>query len=130
MLHEEGGVFYQAPFFEFPMDTDASLNLTNNVMLGKYIKISHQTQNASHVNFTTDFFYFPEGVWCNVFNLSTDAGNGDNDNSNCITGPVKKELESFFWAASWVHLRWGGIVPMQYDALNPSGSNKNMKQMQ
>lgn len=40
MLHEEGGVFYQPPFFEFPFDTKASLNLTNNVMLGKYLKVS------------------------------------------------------------------------------------------
>lgn len=123
LLSENGGTFYQPPFFEFPLDKDAQLNLTHNVMLGKHIKISHQAkENETHVK---SHYYFPEGVWCSVFNRTIFAGDG---NSNCITGPVVQEMDSYYWLTSWVHLRDGGIVPMVFDVLNqddPSTLNNN-----
>lgn len=126
MLHEEGGVFYQPPLFEFPLDSQAGLNLTNNVMLGKYLKLSQQAQ--SDANHTKSHYYFPEGVWCSVFNLTIFAGD---NNTNCITGPVVQELDSYFWGTSYIHLRSGGIVPMQYDMLSsdPATNNNNTVQL-
>lgn len=66
MLHEEGGAFYRPLFFDFPLDNDATLNITQNVMLGPGLKLSHQSNQDG--NYTTSHYYFPEGIWCSVFN--------------------------------------------------------------
>jgi len=40
LLHETGGAFYKPVFFEFPDDNMAYMDQTNNVMLGKALKLS------------------------------------------------------------------------------------------
>ena len=75
MLHMEGGAFYRPLFFDFPNDTNAYVNQTHNVMLGGSMKASFQsTENAT---FTETNYYFPDGIWCSVFNKS----------AGCIEGP-------------------------------------------
>lgn len=40
MLHEEGGAFYKPLFFDFSDDPKAYMNQTNNVLLGRGLKVS------------------------------------------------------------------------------------------
>ena len=64
MISEEGGAFFRPLFFDFHNETEAYLNVTNNVMLGSALKLSHQTG----CNCDRTWFYFPEGTWCSVLN--------------------------------------------------------------
>jgi len=67
-------------------------------MLGKHLKLSHQSSSdMSHTD-----FYFPEGEWCSVFNVSI----------GCITGPMNYTLSSQMYQ-TYVHIREGSIVPLQ-----------------
>lgn len=104
MLHEEGGAFYRPLFFDFPQDADAYQNQTHNVMLGKNLKLS--IQSTEDENKTETDYYFPMGNWCSVFNASNGGG--------CIQGPANISLPSRIYQY-WVHLRDGGIVPLQTD---------------
>lgn len=55
-VHLYGGMVYKPLFYEFPGDVGAYNNLTENVMLGSSIKISHQTSSTGEA---TSMFYFP-----------------------------------------------------------------------
>lgn len=103
MLHEEGGAFYRPLFFDFPDDDKAYDNVTNNVMLGDHLKVSQQ-----HLDQDETDYYFPEGTWCSVMNIS----------SPCIKGPETVMLPSRLYQ-SWVHIRDGGIVPLQTGLIGP-----------
>ena len=65
MLSQDGGAFYKPLFFEFPGEAGAYENQELNIMLGSAAKLGIQSK-ATDVN-TTDF-YFPEGLWCDVYN--------------------------------------------------------------
>lgn len=77
MLHETGGAFYKPVFFEFPDDANAYQDQTDNVMLGKALKLSVNSHVEGQLSTK---FYFPAGTWCNVFNVTTFA-------NTCIKGP-------------------------------------------
>jgi alpha-glucosidase (family GH31 glycosyl hydrolase) len=100
-----GGAFYKPLFFEFPSEAGAYENQELNIMLGSALKLGIQSTTTG-VN-TTDF-YFPEGLWCDVFK-KVDAA------TNCITSPPggsTKTLSSFAYDF-YLHLRGGYMVPMQ-----------------
>jgi hypothetical protein len=58
------GSFFNPLFFSFPDDMNAYQSTSNNIMLGGSLKLSILT-NALNQNTTS--FYFPAGIWCNVF---------------------------------------------------------------
>jgi len=62
------GPFYNPLFFSFPDDMNAYQAIQYNVMIGPALKLSvnSDTMGADQVNNKTDF-YFPAGIWCNVF---------------------------------------------------------------
>lgn len=59
------GPVYKPLFFDFPDDMNAYQNQTNNVMVGDSLKLG-VLSNAIGLN--SSEFYFPAGLWCNVFN--------------------------------------------------------------
>jgi hypothetical protein len=74
-------------------------------MLGAALKLGIQSI-ATNVN-STDF-YFPEGMWCDVFN-TVDAA------TNCITSPAGGSTQSKSTLAYefYLHLRGGQMAPFQ-----------------
>lgn len=104
MIHEEGGAFYKPLFFEFPYDDVAYYNQTHNIMLGEHLKLSIQSTENGTVTETD--YYFPQGKWCSVFNVS----------AGCIVGPANVTLPSRIYQ-SYVHIRDGSIVPLQTELI-------------
>ena len=103
MLSEDGGAFYKPLFFEFPEDENAYKDQELNIMLGEALKLSVLTNKLDQ---NTTSFYFPEGVWCNVFdtNLKTNS---------CIAYTGESvEMDSKAWNYH-LHLRQGYVVPLQ-----------------
>ena len=100
MLNREGGSFYRPIFFDFPNEELAYYNTTQNVMLGKNLKVSQATDE----NFEVRHFYFPEGSWCTVFN--------DTSVESCIEGPKIVPFSAGF-NETIVHIKDGSIVPLQ-----------------
>jgi len=62
---QEGGAFYKPMYFEFPDDPLAYKEVRDNVMLGTSLKLSVLSTEVSR---NETLFYFPKGVWCNIFN--------------------------------------------------------------
>mgnify|MGYP000397098479 CR=1 FL=1 len=102
-LSVEGGAFYKPLFFEFPNEAGAYENQELNVMLGSALKLGIQSK-ATNVN-TTDF-YFPTGLWCDVFNNIDPA-------ENCIYSSGETHTKSSLAYEFYLHLRGGYIVPLQ-----------------
>lgn len=89
-------------FFEFPNDPSCYIEAQNNVMLGAALKLSIRSDNVGK-DLTT--FYFPPGLWCNVYNateLCKDTG------TTGMSYQLRTKAYDFY-----VHLRGGYIVPMQ-----------------
>jgi len=109
LLHMNGGTFFKPLFFEFPDDAGAiTASQELNIMLGSALKLSVQS-TALDTN-STDF-YFPAGIWCDVFRNMTTTG--------CMTiiaGQETKTLSTLAYEF-YLHLREGYIVPMQ-DGVN------------
>jgi len=104
-LSMNGGTFIRPLYFEFDTDPKAfTAAQTNNVMLGKHLKLSI---NANMLGQNTTDFYFPEGVWCSVL-----KGLGISTCMDVPLGGQTKTLSSKAYDA-WVHLREESIVPMQ-----------------
>jgi alpha-glucosidase (family GH31 glycosyl hydrolase) len=51
-------------FFEFPEDQGSYENIASNYMIGPAIKIAYE---INYIYFDTDYFYFPAGTWCSLF---------------------------------------------------------------
>ena len=100
LLSQQGGSpFYKPVFFEFPDDINAYADQTNNVMLGRALKLS-VLSNALGQN-TTDY-YFPEGTWCDVFRPIR----------KCFTTTGHSKTLSSKAYDFHLHLRNGYIVPL------------------
>jgi len=64
-LHTQGGTFYKPLFFEFPDDAGAYEAQQLNVMLGSALKLGIQ---SIAVDQDSSEFYYPAGLWCDVYN--------------------------------------------------------------
>lgn len=117
MLHEEGGAFYRPLFFDFPDDNLAYQNLTHNVMLGRNLKVSHESTETEVV--TESWYYFPQGTWCSVVNAS----------AGCVEGPQQVLLPSRIYQ-SFVHIRDGSVVPMQLDVIGEQSTTRMVHELQ
>lgn len=117
MLHEEGGAFYRPLFFDFPDDNLAYQNLTHNVMLGRNLKVSHESTETEVV--TESWYYFPQGTWCSVVNAS----------AGCVVGPQQALLPSRIYQ-SFVHIRDGSIVPLQLDVIGEHSTTRMVQELQ
>lgn len=114
MISKDGGTFFRPLFFDFPTDSNAYLNQTHNVMLGPGLKASFQsTENA-----TKTHYYFPDGVWCSVFQK----------NSPCLTGPRIQELPSEIFE-TFTHIKDGNIVPLQSDVVGRNRTTTKVDQL-
>jgi len=105
MISAEGGAFYKPLFFEFPGDPKAYEDQELNIMLGSALKLGIQStkvgQDAEQTN-----FYFPAGLWCDVFNM---AG----AENNCITSTGQSVQKSSLAYEFYLHLREGYMFPFQ-----------------
>merc|ERR1711957_845821 len=101
MLSQVGGTFFKPLFFEFPEDSDATLDQENNIMIGSALKLGIL---ANNVNVNKTMFYFPAGTWCNIVV----------EIEPCVTYEkgTSVELDSKAYDF-YLHLREGYIVPMQ-----------------
>jgi len=90
--------FYKPLFFEFPEDLNTYNDIRYNIMLGKALKLSI---NSDSLGVTTTSFYFPAGTWCNIIR-PTDA---------CIVSTGQAQNLSSKAYDYYVHLREGYIVP-------------------
>lgn len=59
-----GTAIYRPMFFDFPNDPLAYVNTTNNVLIGPALKVTHLSDMLG-VNSTN--FYFPSGLYCDLF---------------------------------------------------------------
>jgi len=117
MLHMDGGAYYKPMFFDYPNDANAYLNKTHNVLLGSSMKASFQsTENAT---VTETHYYFPDGIWCSVFNKS----------AGCIEGPETVELPSRIYQ-SFAHIKEGSIVPLQADVVGKHSTVRKVHEIQ
>jgi alpha-glucosidase (family GH31 glycosyl hydrolase) len=104
LLSVTGGAFYKPLFFEFPNEPAAYENQELNVMLGSALKLGIQSK-ATNVN-TTEF-YFPTGLWCDVFNTIDPA-------ENCVESQAgESHNKSSLAYEFYLHLRGGYIAPLQ-----------------
>lgn len=99
--YNEGTLLFQPMFFEFPNDGSVYNDVLNNIMLGSSLKLSVRADSVGQ-NLTT--FYYPAGVWCNVFNSSEPCFNS----TTGVNLTLRTKAYDFY-----VHLREGHIVPMQ-----------------
>lgn len=88
-------------FFEFPDDRNSFLDVQYNIMLGPALKLS---VNTNKLNQNTTSFYFPAGMWCNVFKPTEACFT----NTNGVYKTYSTKAYDFY-----VHLYEGHIVPMQ-----------------
>jgi alpha-glucosidase (family GH31 glycosyl hydrolase) len=65
---DDGGTFFKPLFFEFPDDDGAYEDMSLNVMWGPSIKLSLQSDTDIHGRNWN--FYYPKGVWCDIFNVT------------------------------------------------------------
>lgn len=73
-------------------------------MLGSALKASFSTEDTEVAD-----FYFPDGVWCSVFNKSI----------GCIQGPSTQTMSSLIFN-TYTHIKDGNIVPLQTDVVGHS----------
>lgn len=103
---DDGGTFFKPVFFEFPEDDGAYDYMSLNAMLGPSIKLSLQSDTVLRGRNWN--FYFPEGVWCDIFNQT--MGNQTCFNITTHYGATNiRNLTSDVAA----HLREGHILPFQ-----------------
>ena len=100
------GTFYKPLFFEFPNDKGSySAVVSENVMLGSALKLSHKT--APNTNLTDEYnpSYFPQGNWCDILHPET----------VCVFSGPQGHVEALPAGLKdfQVHLRDGFIVPLQ-----------------
>lgn len=116
----DGGALYRPMYFDFPNDMKAYENTTNNIMLGASGGKAKVSVNAlSDANTTA--FYFPEGVWCAVFNSTRET-------ASCITGPKTEMLDTRAYQYD-MHLRDGSIIPMQDAEHLKTNTSKDLQSM-
>lgn len=70
---DDGGTFFKPLFFEFPEDDKAYDYMYLNAMFGPYVKLSLQSDTIMHGRNWN--FYMPQGVWCDIFNLTQPCHN-------------------------------------------------------
>lgn len=116
MISKSGGAFYRPMFFDFPEDPNAYLNQTHNVMLGSGMKASFQSTENETVTETD--YYFPNGIWCSVFNKS----------GGCVTGPSIERLPSRIYQY-YAHIKDGAILPLQTDVIGKSKTVTNVHEV-
>jgi len=116
MASKEGGAFYRPLFFDFPLDNNAYLNQTHNVMLGPGLKASFQSTENETVKET--HYYFPDGVWCSVMNK----------NYGCVTGPSIELMPSDIFQ-SFTHIKDGNIVPLATDVVGLTRNITNVNDL-
>lgn len=96
------GPFFNPLFFQFPDDMSAfTAEVSNNIMLGGALKLS---VNANKLDQNTTTFYFPAGIWCNVFDPTEKCMTLDEG----MPTPLSTKAYEFY-----VHLFESHIVPMQ-----------------
>jgi len=102
-----GGAFYKPLFFDYPND-DAAMNASqnHNIMLGSALKLSIQSTTLGKDGGNSTEFYFPAGLWCNVFNK--DGTNGCMDLSAGQSMTLSTLAYEFY-----LHMAAGNIAPMQ-----------------
>lgn len=66
-ISQEGGQMLRPVFYDYPGDLNTWANIHNNFMVGHNLKASFVTDEL-HQNSTA--FYFPQGVWCNIWDNS------------------------------------------------------------
>jgi len=68
-------------------------------MLGSGLKASFQSTENENVTMTD--YYFPDGIWCNVFRPTP----------GCISGPSIERLSSKIYEY-YAHIKDGAIIPL------------------
>jgi alpha-glucosidase (family GH31 glycosyl hydrolase) len=108
MIHSAvGGAFYKPLFFTFPDDAGAyTVSQNHNVMLGSRLKLSIQSTTLSKDGGDNTDFYFPAGVWCDVFNKKGTESCMTLTESTTITMSTKPY-------EFYLHIFQGSVVPMQ-----------------
>jgi hypothetical protein len=95
------GPFYNPLFFAFPDDYLAYENVTYNIMIGPSFKLGVNSDTLDQDETT---FYFPAGLWCNIFNVE----------EPCVTYASGQMVTLPSKAADfYLHLYEGNIVPLQ-----------------
>jgi len=113
MVQAAGGAFYKPLFFEFPDDAGAYANQELNIMLGSALKLGVLSTSTG---VDTANFYFPAGLWCEVFNRNKGV-NGCVTYATGTSVPLSTKAYEFY-----LHLRAGHIIPMQ-DGTNLAKTN-------
>lgn len=94
--------FFKPMFYEFPESPLAYEDIPRNIMLGQSIKLSPNIKKGITTENQKDSFFFPKGVWCNLFdNFCIDQLN--DGFADLFVNPSKINL----------HLREGKIIPYQ-----------------
>ena len=103
---DDGGTFFKPLFFEFPEDDGAYDYMSLNAMLGPSIKLSLQSDTVLRGRNWN--FYSPQGVWCDIFNLTL-----GNETCHNITSQYGKSNYINMTADTAAYLREGHILPFQ-----------------
>jgi len=74
-------------------------------MLGSSLKLGIQSTKVGKDAESTDF-YFPAGLWCDVFNMAGAA-------SNCFTSTGQSVKKSTLAYEFYLHLKEGSMFPFQ-----------------
>lgn len=104
-LSQDGGAFYKPLFFEFPGEAGAYNDQEMNIMLGSAAKLGIQSTTTGQ---DTTSFYFPEGLWCDVFNTNGVATNCVDSPAGGQSLPLSSKAYEFY-----LHLRAGHMMPFQ-----------------
>lgn len=115
LVSADGGPVYRPLFFDFPNDPNAYMNQTHNVMIGSGMKVSFQS--TEDVNKT--HYYFPDGIWCSIFNES----------AGCIDGPATVEMDSRIYQ-SFAHIKDGAILPLQRSVVKKNMTVTKVQELQ
>ncbi len=95
------GPFFNPLFFEFPDDRNAFTDVHANIMIGPALKLSVNTYQLDQ---NSTQFYFPQGIWCDVFSPAVPCFN----NSKGVYKTMQTKAYDFY-----LHMYEGNIVPMQ-----------------
>lgn len=111
-----GGTYFKPVFFEFPNNATA-YGIENTFMLGSALKVS---QTVNKLGNSWELFYFPEGMWCPLWNMHEPCLNVTENGFLNMTATAD---------VSHLHLREGHIAPM----VNVTGKNvmtvKNVQEL-
>lgn len=109
------GAVYKPLFFEYPDDINAFQNTTDNVMIGDSLKLSVLSTTTDK---NSSEFYFPAGLWCNVFNGT----------EKCFQSTGEVQTRRTLAYDSYLHLKEGKIVPMVNATKYKSMNTKQLQQ--